>query len=158
MKRALVLFVVLAIIWLLWSGMFEPLILTFGALSCAAVAALCARMRITDPEGTPFHLLGRVAVYIPWFLKEIVTSNLDVTRRVLARNVPVSPVLFETPASQQTDLGRVVFANSITLTPGTVACEIESDRILVHAIAKEVAEGVLSGEMDRRCTWVEGAP
>jgi multicomponent Na+:H+ antiporter subunit E len=59
------------------------------------------------------------------------------------------------PATQRTDVGKVIYANSITLTPGTVSVEIENDRILVHAITREAAEGLESGDMDRRVDAIE---
>ncbi len=160
MSRAIVLFVFLASIWLLWSGIYEPLILAFGAVSVLLVLGVCFRMGIVDEEGSPYHiaLQVRMFVYIPWLLKEIFVSNLDITRRILSPALPISPVLFEAPSSQRTDLGRVVYANSITLTPGTVSYAVSGDRILVHSIAKEVRDGLLTGEMDRRVSRLEASP
>lgn len=158
MSRAIVLLLCLAVIWLLWSGYFEPLILSFGAASVLFVLWICFRMRIVDEEGSPYHIAmqTRWFLYIPWLLKEIVVANLDVTKRILSKDLPISPVLFEAPCSQKTDLGRVIYANSITLTPGTVSYGVSDDKILVHAIAKEARDGVLTGEMDRRVTRLEG--
>lgn len=156
--RAVLLLGFLVGTWLLWSGIYDkPLILTFGAVSCLLTAWLCVRLRTTDDEGAPFHVLVRAVLYTPWLLVEIVKANLDVTKRILFGGRRVTPVLFVAKATQRTDLGRVIYANSITLTPGTVSYGIEGDAILVHAIATEVRDGVLTGEMDRRCTWVEGA-
>src|SRR5690606_15850165 len=106
----------------------------------------------------PLHVLGRVARFTPWLLKEIVVANLDVTKRILGPRSAISPVVFDAPSSQRTDLGRTIFANSITLTPGTVSFGVEGDKIRVHAIAREVRDGLLTGEMDRRCTAAEGSP
>ena len=60
-------------------------------------------------------------------------------------------------AMQRTDLGRVLFANSITVTPGTVSVDLDRDVITVHALTREAAEGVKSGEMNRRVRDVEGS-
>lgn len=155
--RAIILLLALVGIWLLWSGIFLPLILAFGALSCLLVAWLCHRFSIIDAEGAPFHVVLRVLVYIPWLLLEIVKSSIDVTRRVLSPRLPVSPCLVEVPITQRTELGRTIFANSITLTPGTVSYASDERVILVHAIARDVRDGLLDGAMDRKCTWVEGA-
>ena len=104
----------------------------------------------------PFHLLFRLFAYLPWYLLEIVRANVDVARRILHPKLPISPDVFEAPSTQKTELGRVVFANSITLTPGTVSFKVEEGKIHVHAIAREVRDGLLEGEMDRRVTRLEG--
>jgi len=154
--RTLILFIALAAVWLMWSGMFVAMILGFGLASCMLVLWLCHRMGTIDDEGVPLHVLGRVLVYLPWFLKEIVTSNLDVVKRILGPRTGITPVVFDVPATQKTELGRAIFANSITLTPGTVSYVVEDDKIRVHAVAKEVRDALLTGEMDRRCTALEG--
>ena len=64
--------------------------------------------------------------------------------------------VFDAATTQHSDLGRVIYANSITLTPGTVSIRVHGRAITVHAIAEEVAEGLAEGEMDRRVTWLEG--
>jgi len=114
-------------------------------------------MGIVDDEGMPIHLLPRLPFYLPWIAKEVIASNLDVARRVLAFGRPdVSPRLFDAPTTQHSDLGRVLYANSITLTPGTVSIRVHGAKITVHAIAEDVAEDLLKGEMDRRVTRLEG--
>ncbi len=63
--------------------------------------------------------------------------------------------MIEFKSSQKTELGLVIFTNSITLTPGTVSVDIEDDKIIVHALNAELARGVLNGEMDSRVTALE---
>ena len=144
-------------VWLLNSGHYTLLITSFGVASCLLVVWLSRRMGIVDEEGMPVHLLHRLPIYLPWIAKEVVKSNLDVARRILALGRPdVSPRLFEAPTTQHSDLGRVLYANSITLTPGTVSIRVHGTKITVHAIADEVVEDLLKGEMDRRVTGLEG--
>ncbi len=157
LKSAISLFVLLMVMWLLSSGHYTPLIISFGVISCAGVVALCWRMRIVDDEGIPVHLLVRAIRYIPWIFYQVFMSNIDVARRVLLPRGEISPLLFEVKTSQKTDLGKVLYANSITLTPGTVSILVWHDRILVHGIAKQVADDLLEGEMDRQVTRLEGA-
>jgi len=151
------LFVVLMAVWLLNSGHYTPLIIGFGVASSLLVVFLSWRMGIVDREGLPVHLLPRATVYAPWLFKEIFTANVDVAKRVLTPFEPnISPRLFDTGVTQKSDLGRVIYANSITLTPGTVSIGVRGAYITVHAIAEEVADGLQEGEMDRRVTWLEG--
>ncbi|MFC1499506.1 Na+/H+ antiporter subunit E [Candidatus Zixiibacteriota bacterium] len=156
LQLAIGLFVSLLILWLLSSGHYTALIISFGIFSCALVVFLAWKMEIIDSEGVPIHLLGRGLIYFPWLIWQIILSNIDVTKRVLSPKVDVSPRLIEVKTSQKTDLGRVIYANSITLTPGTVSIMVHDDRILVHAIAEEVAIDLDKGEMDRRVTRMEG--
>ena len=69
--------------------------------------------------------------------------------------LPISPRIIRVKTSQQTDVGRVIHANSITLTPGTVSLAFEDGDIIVHAISRAAAEGTLEGSIDRRVTKVE---
>ena len=147
----------LVAVWLLLSGHYEPLILIFGAFSCALVAVIAYRMNIVDYESHPIHLGWRLPVYHCWLVWEIVKANIDVARRILDPRLPISPTVFTLHASQPTELGHVIYANSITLTPGTVTLSVNRDEIEVHALSREAAEELKKGEMDRRVTWTEGA-
>lgn len=156
MKEAVYLLFGLSAIWLMLSGFFEPLILVFGVFSVFFVLWISSRLKTTDREGVPYHLLLRLPLYLPWLLREIFRSSLDVTRRVLRPRPRLTPVLFDAPSSQKTELGRVIYANSITLTPGTVSYEVNPGSIRVHAISRGVRDDLLNGQMDRRVTKLEG--
>lgn len=146
----------LSALWLLLSGHFDPLLLSFGAVSVVAVVMIAWRMDVVDHECVPIHLgLGFVR-YQLWLMGEIIKANVEVTRIILSPTLPITPELFWIKVSQTSDFGRVIHANSITLTPGTVSVEVEGDSILVHAITAEMADGTRGGEMDRYVTRVEG--
>ena len=97
----------------------------------------------------------RLPIYWCWLLVEIVKANFDVARRVLDPRLPIDPRLFETKMSQTSDLGRVIYANSITLTPGTISLDIGNDTILVHALTRQGQDGVETGEMDAKVAALE---
>ncbi len=156
-KSAIALFVILLAVWLINSGHYTPILIGFGIVSCVLVVYLSLRMGIVDDEAIPIRLLPRTVTYVPWLVKEVFLANVDVAGRILApRRRPLSPVIFDVPTTQRSDLGRVMYANSITLTPGTVSILVRMDRIKVHGIAEDVAEGLMGGEMDRRVTRFEG--
>ena len=91
-----------------------------------------------------------------WLGLEIVKSNLDVARRILTPGpLRISPRMVRVRPEQTTDVGRVVFANSITLTPGTVSVDVTAGEILVHALHEESARGLLEGDMNRKCAELE---
>ena len=140
--------VLLCVFWLLLSGHFEPLLLGLGLVSVALTLFLAHRMNVIDHESYPLHLTTRLPAFFIYLLKEIVLSNIDVVKRILSpRRDAISPQLFEVPLPQQSDLGRAIYANSITLTPGTVSIALTDDTIIVHALSKEAAEALATGQM-----------
>ncbi len=150
MVHAISLTAALAALWLLLSGHFEPLLIGFGIVSCAMVVAISLRMNVVDQEGHPIQLGWKVFIYIPWLLVEIIKSNIDVARHILNPRLQISPTRVKVRASQKSALGQVIYANSITLTPGTVSLIIDDGHIDVHALTTEGAAGLATGEMDRR--------
>jgi multicomponent Na+:H+ antiporter subunit E len=157
MDRTLGILLWLGLAWLLWSGHLEPLLLGYGAASCALVLWLSLRMRLIDPESVPHHLLGGMVLYIPWLLLEIAKANLHVARVILTPSLPIRPRVIRVRATQQSELGNAIFANSITLTPGTVALDVRGGSILVHALTDRAAAGLADGVMDSRVSRLEGA-
>ena len=156
MKHTIALAVALLAAWSLWSGYFVPLLISLGVVSVLVVVVLSRRMKLVDEEGVPLHILPRLLLYAPWLVWEVVKANLDVAKRVLHPGLPIHTMLIKVKAGQRSDLGRVIYANSITLTPGTVSVDIEGETITVHALSKEAADGVLTGAMDARVTKLEG--
>lgn len=148
----------LAAVWGLWSGHTEPLILAFGAGSVAFTALIAARMDAIDAEGVvPLGFAVRSVPYMGWLLTEIVKSNLHVASVILNPDLPIQPQLVRVHTTQRTDLGHVLHANSITITPGTVSLDVRDGTILVHALTQDTAAGATSGDMDKRVSAVEGA-
>ncbi len=159
MLHALALWLFCFGLWLLLSGYFDvPLLLSFGALSCALVVFVAWRTEVIDPEEQPLRLRFNLHIfsYWPWLLWQIVLSNLDVAKRILDPRLPISPTLITLKPTQRSDLGRVIYANSITLTPGTVTTALSGDTLEVHALTREAADSLLEGDMDRRVTRLEG--
>jgi multicomponent Na+:H+ antiporter subunit E len=150
------LFAVLFIVWLLLSGHYTFLIISLGVLSCILVVVIVDRMEVIDREGHPIHLTWRGLSYWPWLLVEIIKANFDVIRCVLSPSLPITPTMVRLKASQTSDLGQVIYANSITLTPGTISIDIANGVILVHALTSAGADALEEGEMDRRVSRMTG--
>ncbi|MDX1519631.1 MAG: Na+/H+ antiporter subunit E [Gammaproteobacteria bacterium] len=145
----------LSILWLLLSGHYTALLLSLGLASVLLVVFIAHRMDVADQEGHPVDLrIIRLLAYWGWLLKQIVLSNIDVCRRILHPRLPISPTIVRLPCSQPDDLGRVIYANSITLTPGTVTLSVDREAVEVHALSQEAAEELAKGEMDRRVTRI----
>jgi multicomponent Na+:H+ antiporter subunit E len=149
----------LAAIWLLLSGLFKPLLMALMTVAVLLTLWLTSRMNIVDAASHPVSAAVRyLPGFWPWLVVEIVKSSVDVSRRILSPSMPISPTVFEIRSSQQTAVGRVVLANSITLTPGTVTMNVDGDRLRVHALSREAVDYLLEGEMDQRVTRAEGSP
>jgi multicomponent Na+:H+ antiporter subunit E len=142
-------------LWLLLSGHYVPLLISFGVVSSILIVWIAARLDVIDHEAIPLQIKFGYVAYLLWLGKEIAKANIDVAKLVLHPKLPISPVLLRVPATQNTDVGKVIYANSITLTPGTVSIEVEPNEILVHAITREAADGLASGDMDRRVDDIE---
>ena len=157
--RPLVLFVILLSMWLAMSGHYTPLITSLGIISCGLAATLAHLMGGTDRDGLPAHLFARLPGYLVWLCREIIISNITTGRIIL--NGSTDEEWFEVTATQTSDAGIVTYANSITLTPGTVTVDVISNgngktRFLVHALHPDFGNDVRDGEMDRRVSAVEG--
>jgi multicomponent Na+:H+ antiporter subunit E len=141
--------------WLLLSGHYTPLLIGLGVASTALVVYLTMRMGLADEEGAPFHLAGRFGLYVPWLMKEIFVSNVAVARIILDPKLPIDPALGRFRASQETELGRMIHAQSITLTPGTITTGMSGKDFELHALVAAELTGREEAEMDRRCTLLE---
>lgn len=156
MLRLLGLGTVLYGFWLLLSGMYTPLLLTFGVVSVLLVVYVAHRMNVVDEEGLPVRIGLRFMLYLPWLLKEVFISNVRVARIVLDPELPINPTLGRYHLPYRTDLGRVIYGNSVTLTPGTVTTAIDGDTIEVHVLTGKDYGTDPEDEMIRRVHWVEG--
>jgi multicomponent Na+:H+ antiporter subunit E len=155
--RAVSLGLFLAAIWLLLSGHFTALLLAFGAGSVVAIVLIARRMDVVDHEGHPMHLTWRAPLYWLWLGWQIVLSNIAVARLILKPTIDVDPRMIEIDAPQADDLGRVTYANAITLTPGTVSVMMKpGNRIVVHALTGAFAEDLESGGMAQRTKEMTG--
>ena len=155
--RILSLGCVLFAFWLLLSGHYTGLLITFGVLTCIGVLALAHRMQVIDEEGHPIHLALSALTYWPWLVWQIAVSSWAVARLILHPKLPISPTMIKVKASQKTRVGVNVYANSITLTPGTISVDVVGNDITVHAITADGAADVEEGAMDRRVTAFEKA-
>ena len=155
MFHSVSLFVVLYLFWLLLSGFFTAFLLSVGIGSAVAVVWFARRMDIVDREGHPIHLGSRVLFYWIWLLGEIIKSAWNVSRIIANPKLPISPTLIRFKPSQSTDVGLVIHANSITLTPGTITIEAAAEEFLVHGLTRHSAAATMKSEMDRRITACE---
>ncbi len=141
--------------WLLITGDFGILNITLGIASALLVVAISQRMDVVDHESQPLHLTPRLPLYWAWLSIQVIRSNLEVTRRIWTPGETICPGIIRIKSSQQTAIGKSIYANSITLTPGTITLRVLGDDILVHALSQDDVTFLEEGEMDRRVTRLE---
>ena len=155
--RAALLFVVLMSSWLLMSGHYTVLIISLGVVSVGFCVWLSHAVNAIDDEGLPTHIFARLPAYLVWLCGEIVKSNYATAKLILGGHS--DPEIFCVTATQKTAAGLATYANSITLTPGTVTMDIDEsaskDQFLVHALHADFGDDVRSNDMDRRVKALE---
>ena len=152
--KSLILFLILLSLWLLMSGHYSILIISLGIISCAFCVYVAKRGNLIDDEGLPIFFIPRLSNYLIWLFKEILKSNLNTAKVII--NGKVEPETFTVKVSQVTDVAKVTYANSITLTPGTVTTKMQKDVFEVHALNSDFGNDVRTNEMDKKVTWLEG--
>ena len=151
--KSITLFIVLFGFWLLMSGYYTPLILSLGVISCLLCVYLTIKGKFLDNETLPIYFFPRLIQYTFWLIKEILKSNIQTAKVIIMKSE--EPELFSVKATQKTNEGKVTYANSITLTPGTVTTQIKNDIFEVHALTKDFGDDVRSSKMDKMVTWLE---
>jgi len=149
-------FLIMMAFWVVLSGKFDAFHLSLGVISSLIVSLLSADIlfRNQDRQGRPAEL-GRFLVYIPWLIREIFVSTLQVSYLALHPKMMdrIDPTVVTFKTRLKKEISKVAFANSITLTPGTVTIRIVGDEFYVHTISRKMAEG-LPGEMEERIAAV----
>lgn len=154
--RSIVIVIVLFSLWLLLSGIYTQMITGLGFAATLLVLLILNRMNAQDGDSVEMHLSPiRFGKYLVWLMVEIARANWAVTKTILSRNMNIRQHLFTVPYTQKTDLAQVVFANSITLTPGTITVETEDGQFLVHALSFSDDDPAAIADMDARITACE---
>ncbi len=151
--KYIITFLILFLNWVIWSGMFDAFHLSLGVISCGLVTFISHDLFIKSDRFTTRHVLEffRFIKFIPWLMYQIILSNIHVAYLVLHPKMPIEPsmVTFETKLKK--DISLVAFANSITLTPGTITVDIQEGKyFIVHCISRKVLEDLFTGDMERK--------
>ena len=143
-------------LWLVLSGHYDPLMVAFGIGSTVLVVFIADRMNVIEESALTLGFVIRFVAYVPWLVKEIFVANLMVARIVLAPRLPISPILVHFRGRQRTELARFIYANSITLTPGTITTSVDGQDLSIHALMWSAVDGHEEAEMVHRIARLEG--
>ena len=165
MGYRITIFVLLLVTWVAFSGKLDAFHLGLGALSSLIVTWLSQDLLFEDRKkdlGQRLSEAARFISYVLWLLWQIVLANVHVFKLAMtdAGQKEMSPRVVKFKTKLKTDFAKFVYANSITLTPGTITIQINGSEYLVHAISEAVEKDLKSGEMERRVAAVfepEGA-
>ncbi|EPJ43983.1 MAG: hypothetical protein OFPII_38140 [Osedax symbiont Rs1] len=157
MRNCLSLSVILAIFWLSNSGHFSGLIAILGIGSISLVVLISYKLSAIDEESLPLYLIPRIFAYCLWLMVVISKANITVLKQIWLGGKYLSPGFERIKIGQRTDMAKVIYANSITLTPGTVAVDLYADEILVHALDYRSIEFLVAGEMNSRVCRLENS-
>ncbi len=143
-------------LWWLLSGHNTVLLLSLGGASTLFVIILQYRMHpFAQTKGRFIPKYGAAIRYFATLLVEIIRANLHIARVILSPFARIAPQVINVASAQQSKFGLVVFANSITLTPGTVSIETGEHNIIVHALTETSADPSALAEMGRRVIELE---
>ena len=142
------------ILWLIFSGIYEPLTLSFGVVSVLIVTAINSFLMMSSDSKSSFSYKNFFISYLPWILKEIVVSGIKTSGAILGFKKFKSNAK-KIKTSQRTHLGTLIYGNSITLTPGTLTIEVDKGVFFVHALCDSSLNELEVGEMDKRISDLE---
>jgi multicomponent Na+:H+ antiporter subunit E len=129
--------------------------MSLGAFSCVLSVYLANRMGFFRHQQDLLKLLPRLPGYWLWLLKEIIVSSWDVAKIILKPSMPISPTVVVLTSEAKTDVGQVVFGNSITLSPGTVTLDLHEGQVMIHCLNSQSAKELQEGEANRRAAALE---
>ena len=139
-----------ATVWLLLSGHYTALILSLGGLSVLIVTWFIRRMDRVDGELGVLPMRPRLLYYLLWLMWQVVLSNIDLVRRIWDPTLPIRPTWQRLDIKVTSVPAKTLYANSITLTPGTLTTDVREDHFLVHSLSPEGIDELRKGEMERQ--------
>lgn len=146
-------FLIMFAFWVVMSGMFDGFHLVLGVISSLLVAVFSHNLLFFGDRAWPSRLrdIGGMIVYLLWLFWQIIIASLQVARIVLHPRMHelIDPKLIHFETSLKRPFSRVTFAQSITLTPGTITVGLYDNQFTVYALTRSTAES-LPGEMERK--------
>jgi len=132
MKKGISTFLVLWVVWILIAGFNVTEIVLGGAVSLILAFIISKYINYSFGFSIVLGVIKFIFIYIPVFVYKLIIANLDMAYRVLSPKLPINPKIVKVPTDIKSEFGKLVLANSITLTPGTLSLDVEGNYVLVH--------------------------
>lgn len=140
----------LFVFWLLLSGQYSPLFVAFGVLSVLLTFWFQLRMDRIDGEPARLRIASSMVRFVFWLLWEIIRTNIDLAKRIWHPDLPIDPVWKRLDTRLQTTHEKTLYANAITLTPGSLTTDVYDDYLMVHTLTPEAMQELEEGEMEEQ--------
>ncbi|MGM0446121.1 MAG: Na+/H+ antiporter subunit E [Bacillota bacterium] len=150
---------VLILFWIVLTGSFHWQQLLVGVILSFGIILYWGHFLLSEIQGFLItrHNIFKIGYYFYRFILEMVVANIEVAKIVLSPTLPIEPTFICFKLKPQKKLSRVLYANTITLTPGTISVYMVNDEIVVHALTSEAAKGVSGWYLeDKMCEIEEG--
>lgn len=132
-KNWFVVFIILMLVWGLLNNTIQTSVIITGAIIALIVSSLfCSSCKVFDDIKLTPKAIVNTFLFLGVFFIELIKSNLDVIRRVLSPSLPIKPGIVEVKTSLKSEFARMLLANSITLTPGTLTVDVKDDSFFIH--------------------------
>ena len=150
--------VLLFLAWIIFNGRITLEIVIFGIVIAAAVFAfMCKFMDYSiKKELRLYKKVPQFLKYVFLLVKEIIKANMAVIKMILTRREVTEPTLVKVHTDLKSETAKVMLANSITLTPGTITVSMEDDTLLVHCLDKSLSEGMEDSDFVKMLEKMEG--
>ncbi|MDF1756496.1 MAG: Na+/H+ antiporter subunit E [Verrucomicrobiales bacterium] len=145
-------FLLLMITWVIFSGLMDGFHLTLGLISCFIVTWMSSDLIFQNRRLSMLVRMKQIVsliLYLGWLFWQVVLSNVHLLKLAFSGSKAHEPQIVKYESKLETDFEKFMLANSITLTPGTVTVKIIGQTYYIHAISDVAASG-LDGEMERR--------
>jgi multicomponent Na+:H+ antiporter subunit E len=143
-KKYVLLSFLLFLFWIILTSSHSLPSLAAGAVMSVLVAVFSGDIAFSAKEMPLYHMsrLRIFFLYVFFLIVEIFKANIAVARIVLQPSMPISPCIIRIPMMLKNDFAKVLYANSVTLTPGTLTVDVKEDSFVIHALTVECAESV----------------
>lgn len=140
-REQTVLFITLLLFWVMLNGSLEIEVLSIGVLVSLAITLFFRNglSFFTEFRATPQAFVAGV-LYYGYFFKELIRSNIKLAAIVVSPSLPIKPGIVKVRTKLKSNMGRLMLANSITLTPGTLTVELDNEWIYVHWVTVETTD------------------
>jgi multicomponent Na+:H+ antiporter subunit E len=149
-------FLILFTFWCIFSGYFDAFHLLLGVICSIIVTIFSSHYLFPEPITIEsIKRIGRFIGYIPWLIYQIIIANLQVVYLVLHPRMPINPKIITVETTLKDDISRVIMANSITLTPGTITVDIKDNTFWVHSLSDASSSGLINGDIEQKVKTTE---